>query len=434
MDGHLFSVIAIDLMAATLWLRWLWRMDIYARDKHLRKAVPVFFGVGLLSGPLSMLFYSINPYATTAIGFVSPDAQYYFAVVGPSEELAKFLIFLALSKLLRSIREPVDAVLQGASVGLGFAIVENLLYGLHVDQVTLLFRSYYSVTDHMAWSALSAFSYGAVVYWYERERRPIKWGLVILGVSTSGFLHGLSDYFVMTSWTTFFLSFVMDVAIVVGLMLALQDSRKLSPYYAYPFSEWKKAIRNLDYGIGKDPANWILYQRRGMYLLRAREFYQARSDFELALQLSSTPMCAAWLTAAQMVLGRAEAERALKRALKALDREGRRGFMNSLKEALRGYEPGLSLIKLILKIIMELELPKPKRFAVQTRTGSMDRSPQAIMQARAARSRSVAVILRKSGVATSRAAARAFTLKSEPFRTQKENVLAGLIKLRRTGG
>lgn len=54
---------------------------------------------------------------------------YHVFVVGPSEELIKFLAFAFLATKLRSIKELKDGILQACSVALGFAAAENFKYG-----------------------------------------------------------------------------------------------------------------------------------------------------------------------------------------------------------------------------------------------------------------------------------------------------------------
>ncbi|HUW42563.1 MAG TPA: PrsW family glutamic-type intramembrane protease [Rectinemataceae bacterium] len=427
MDWHLVSTICIDLAAAALWLRWLRRADANAAHKRLRRAVPLFFVFGLLSAPLSLLLYQLSPYARQSIGFVSATAQYYFAVVGPSEELAKFAVFLILSKLLGSVREPVDAAFQGASVGLGFAVIENLIYGMQTNQVTLLFRSYYTIASHMAWAALAAFSYGAVVYWYEREHRPVKWGLVVLGVTVSCFLHGLSDFLVITDEVTFFLAYLLDIVAVAALLTALGDTRPLSPYFRYDLKDWRKAVDSLGYGIARDPGNWILYQRRGGYFLYGRDLYAARTDFEMAWQLSRDPGCAASLAVAEFLLGVPGGSVALSPALAAMGADSRKSLVVSLRQSLPRLEGGHELLARVNRISAELLPPKPGFFRVQARTGWMDRKPEAVMRARAARKRSAVYLLRHGAPATGRAAARAYSLSIAPSRARKEEALTRMI-------
>jgi len=420
----------MDLVAAYFWLRWLMRMDIYAADKGMRKSVPIFFGVGLLSGPLSLVSYGLGSYAQGRLGIDSSDVQYYFTIVGPSEELAKFLIFYVVSKALGSIREPVDAALQGASVGLGFAIVENMIYGPRVGLITMLFRSYYGITNHMSWAALSAFSYGAVVYWYERERERIKWGLVIFGICSACCLHGLCDFLIATNYVTFFFAYVLEIATVAALFVLLKDSSRLSPYYSYPFSEWPKAIDSLNYGIARDAQNWVLYQRRGTYHLVGRNFYEARFDFEMAVNLSKDPGCRAYFAMTETLLGFRDVGLSLTPELAAMETGARRAFLTSLRRIFYRYDRATELVRQVATIVKELEPPKPQVFRVQSWTGSMDRSREAIIRARSARARSKAVQIRRGQATNAKAAQRAF-LVSSGERTSKEKVFARLVSERR---
>jgi len=49
----------------------------------------------------------------------------------------------------------MDAVVQGASVGLGFAIVDNFIYGMDYGLGALVFRSFFCIFTPMTFSAKS---------------------------------------------------------------------------------------------------------------------------------------------------------------------------------------------------------------------------------------------------------------------------------------
>lgn len=116
MEFHeLFSIAVLTAGPAAFWLRWLRRRDPHAARKRNGRMVLYFFAAGMVSAPLCMLFYFSNPYDP----WIDSSVPYYFLVNAPSEELAKFLVFWVLARVLGSVKDPVDALIQGAAVGVG---------------------------------------------------------------------------------------------------------------------------------------------------------------------------------------------------------------------------------------------------------------------------------------------------------------------------
>ncbi len=84
----------------------------------------------------------------------------HFFIVGPREELSKFLAFLLVSLSIKSTsKHPVSTMLSLGMVGLGFALYENLSYTYRYGEDVLIIRSFTSTLGHMIFSMF-------VGYWY----------------------------------------------------------------------------------------------------------------------------------------------------------------------------------------------------------------------------------------------------------------------------
>jgi len=108
---YLVVMAPLIILSALLWIRLLRTLDIYAVRKRQLKVVPTFFAFGLLSGPFCYVFYWSN----VMYPVLWSESSYYFLVNGPSEELAKFVVFYIVAKATGSVKDPADAVIQGAS-------------------------------------------------------------------------------------------------------------------------------------------------------------------------------------------------------------------------------------------------------------------------------------------------------------------------------
>jgi len=88
-----------------------------------------------------------------------------------SEEILKTGVWITAASCLRSLRNPRDGLLQGASLGLGFALGENILFALVGGWQTWLLRTVISLPGHIAYGA----AWGGFWSWaqstHQRERR-----------------------------------------------------------------------------------------------------------------------------------------------------------------------------------------------------------------------------------------------------------------------
>lgn len=155
----------------------------------------------------------------------------HFFIVGPREELSKFLAFLFITFSIKdSSKHPVSTMLSLGMVGLGFALYENLSYTYRYGEDVLITRSFTSTLGHMIfsmcvgyWYALSniATSFGnrsknvfnVVMSKYPTIRKVI---YTIIGLICGASIHGLWNYN-LSSFSRTTIPF-MILLIIVGLI------------------------------------------------------------------------------------------------------------------------------------------------------------------------------------------------------------------------
>lgn len=208
----------------------LWLVFFYTRDRYdpepkglllrlfLIGALPVAFAAGLLNGTAEALV----------------GAALIPVVVAPLvEETLKFVAMVAVTARHRAFDEPIDGMIYGSTVGLGFAASENLLYlfgaylgvspagvqipgclGLScVGQVAAV-RGFGSVLLH----ALATGVAGYVLAQRIPSRRP--WSATVPAIAAAAALHAL--------WNALFF-LALAVPIVVYAVLA-RRSLAASPF------------------------------------------------------------------------------------------------------------------------------------------------------------------------------------------------------------
>jgi len=165
------ETMALGLLCSLLigagWFAVVLRLDTHRRDKNSRAILLKFFLAGFLSLiPTFVLFRLSN-----ALWGSFMDYGWLFSafidqmfITGPVEEFSKFITFLLLSRRMKSIKEPLDGVLQGAAVALAFATAENFLYSVGYGPSVLPLRAVLSTTGHLVYASFWGYVYAAVVY------------------------------------------------------------------------------------------------------------------------------------------------------------------------------------------------------------------------------------------------------------------------------
>ncbi|MBP7096313.1 MAG: PrsW family intramembrane metalloprotease [Spirochaetia bacterium] len=279
--GGGFAILAVDFAALVGWSAWLARKDRYASRKRRVAWLPVFVLAGMASAPLSAFAYGINGLwvlAGTGDGVVA-SFLYNTLFVAISEESVKFLAFLAAARLAKAYREPLDGALHGATVGLGFALVENFLYGLDYGIANIAIRSLSELGGHMAYTALSGAVWGGTLYWGEIRAERLWRGLPVLGVAAASLAHGLHNTIADNAG---FPVFLWDALAAFALARFVREAGRRSPYRAYPVADREKALEAIGRGLALDPRNRTLLLRRGLYLASGGEWEGAAESFREA--------------------------------------------------------------------------------------------------------------------------------------------------------
>jgi len=135
---------------ALLFLWLFWKDDVDREPKLLVLklfvlgavfAVPAYFAEAWLPGPASRLFD----------GFVR---------VGLVEEVVKLLPFLLFAYRRPEFDEPMDGIVYAVATALGFATVENAIYGSMFGGAVLVYRAFTSTLAHVAFSGLWGYAFG----------------------------------------------------------------------------------------------------------------------------------------------------------------------------------------------------------------------------------------------------------------------------------
>ena len=117
-------------------------------------------------------------------------------VVGPVEEVSKFLAVRLVPYRSLYFDEPLDGLVYAAAASLGFASLENLFYVLSVGPWIMILRAPLSTLAHVIFGSFWGYALGRSPR--EPSRRS-SWVLVT-GIGAAAVVHGLFNMVLLTSW------------------------------------------------------------------------------------------------------------------------------------------------------------------------------------------------------------------------------------------
>jgi len=242
--GVFVFVVSLALVPTLFYILLLWWLDRYEKEPLSVLALAFVWGAvpSIVFAILFEVLADIPLHALdvgTVVG-VSTSELLSVAVVGPFiEEGFKALMVLTLFLAFRrEFDDVLDGIIYGAVVGLGFAFVENVFYGLSALEggdlgsvVVLAFlRSLVFGLNHSLFTAVTGAALGYVRYAHGRSRVYVP----ILGFLGAWALHGthnalnsLSDEFgCLGLLTSIFLDWTFVLLVVVIAALAVGRERR----------------------------------------------------------------------------------------------------------------------------------------------------------------------------------------------------------------
>jgi RsiW-degrading membrane proteinase PrsW (M82 family) len=200
------AALIIPILPGLVWLWVIYRTDRY--DPEPKRLVAITFFLGVLSIIPAVIGERvvdiIYPYLR-AIDLASADgsgevhilpiAIACFLVIGPAEELAKFLAVRLYVYRKRDFDEPIDGVIYAAAAALGFASLENMVYvvdfqhGGAIRWGMLGMRSFLALPGHVIFAATWGYALG-------RQRFDPEYRVWPRVIAAAG-LHGLYDFLLM---------------------------------------------------------------------------------------------------------------------------------------------------------------------------------------------------------------------------------------------
>ncbi|MDB4968348.1 MAG: hypothetical protein JWN44_4037 [Myxococcales bacterium] len=199
--GH--AALIVPMIPGVIWLWIIYRTDWY--EPEPKRLVLATFGLGVLAilpafagerlaGHVYPFLEQMELAAVSHSTSPWPMLIGCFLVIGPCEELAKFLAVRLFVFRHKEFNEPLDGIIYAAAAALGFASLENVLYVIdwhtfHVHWGTLGVRSLLALPGHVIFATTWGYALGRQKF----DPRYRVWPMVML----AALLHGLYDFLLM---------------------------------------------------------------------------------------------------------------------------------------------------------------------------------------------------------------------------------------------
>ena len=171
---------------------WIYRQDRYEQEP--KRMLLWAFLCGCASTIPAIIFQSFFKHLENPDSLFD-TAIFAFGVVALSEELSKYLLLRRFIYPQKDFNEPIDGIVYGVMVGLGFATLENVLYVFQSGEAgfaTALSRAFTAVPAHAAFGVLMGAYVGLAKFIPEKATI-----YMFIGVGLAIFFHGAYDFFLM---------------------------------------------------------------------------------------------------------------------------------------------------------------------------------------------------------------------------------------------
>ncbi len=131
------------------------------------------------------------------------------------EEFLKFVILLLLPYNHKHFNEPMDGIVYAVMIGMGFAIIENVVYCMYPpDLVLAIVRNLTAVPSHAVFAVIMGYYVGLAKFNSDKKIQYL-----LLGLFGTIFIHGLYDVFLFQEYHDW-LMLLATVVLIGGLFFS----------------------------------------------------------------------------------------------------------------------------------------------------------------------------------------------------------------------
>ena len=180
-------VFALAFAPGLFWLWFFLKRNVYRPEPHRLIASTFLLGVGstIPAGILNELFLD-EALLDSGVSDLTSLAVGMLLVVGPVEEVSKFLAVRLHATRSLYFEEPTDGLVYSTAASLGFASLENVLYILRFGPAVMIGRAPLSTVAHVLFASFWGSQLGR-----NTQTDTRRWSNIWIGLAAAAILHGL---------------------------------------------------------------------------------------------------------------------------------------------------------------------------------------------------------------------------------------------------
>ena len=214
---------------------------VYRQDKIEKeppKLLAKLFILGALTVISAMILEFIGTMIVTRVFYQVNLVYlivYYFIVVGCSEELGKFVVLKLATWKNQAFNYRFDAIIYAVFTGMGFAIIENIIYVFQYGLATGFIRAVTALPGHLTFAIFMGHFYGEAKYCETRGDTAGRSRNLLLSYIVPVCIHGLYDTLASINHPAsgvLFLAFIV-VMDILAFRRVRKDSDTDIPFSSY---------------------------------------------------------------------------------------------------------------------------------------------------------------------------------------------------------
>ncbi len=217
------TLLAIAFAPGLLWVWYFYKKDKY--EPEPKKIIIITFILGIIATIPAGIFNSLfMPFSIEEADILLLFFGAFF-VIGPVEEISKYLAMRIYALRSKEFDEPIDAMLYSVVAALGFATFENFIYISQYGASLILMRAITGCLGHAGFSGIVGYYVGKAKF-----SSPKNNSLVFKGLIIAAFSHGLFNFVLFTQTILAFLFVPILIVLVYFLTKRLNELSKASPF------------------------------------------------------------------------------------------------------------------------------------------------------------------------------------------------------------
>jgi RsiW-degrading membrane proteinase PrsW (M82 family) len=216
-------------------LTYFYLRDRYEREPVSHIVVAFLLGMFALAAAQGMTFMASDWVSTDWLYSGSEPARFFdaFVLAGVVEELAKWVVLVAAVYAWREFDEPMDGLLYGVAIALGFATLENFLFLSSRGLAIAWQRAIFAVPAHALFGGCMGFYVGRAKFAPVDGMRPHRfWLSLALSFTVPVGFHGAYDFALLhgLGWKVWTAVTLLSLAFWVFVLRRVKRAQKDSPY------------------------------------------------------------------------------------------------------------------------------------------------------------------------------------------------------------